>query len=104
MLQAYVRWKSEVITRFNFARPLVILDCLDLDKCEIDDWAIPGEFFLDYSKIVLKPDCLKNDHYVRVKYLQRILISDELKSLLEEFDDPAMWFVKPEAMKSWWKK
>ncbi len=102
-LQVYIKWRSEVITRFLFARPLVSLDCLDLDKCEIDDWAIPGAYFQDYSKIALKPDGIRNEHFVRVKYLEKVLISNELKLLLEDFDNSSMRFVRPEDMKSWWK-
>ncbi|MCP4314529.1 MAG: hypothetical protein GY789_00455 [Hyphomicrobiales bacterium] len=99
-LRTIIKWGSEAIQRYSFARPLIWLDALEIDKCEIGWWSLPNISIGDYSYIALKPDCIQGYHYVRVRYLEEVLISDELKRLLEQFDDGSMCFVRPEDLQS----
>ncbi|MCP4406520.1 MAG: hypothetical protein GY807_01925 [Gammaproteobacteria bacterium] len=99
-LRAIVKWETKAIQRYSFARPLVWLDALEIDKCEIGWWSLPNISIGDYTYIALKPDCLQGHHYVRIRYLKEVLISDVLKHLLEQFDDGSMCFVRPEDLQS----
>lgn len=91
-----IRTKDGEVTRFGFARPLVRVPCLDLDKSDIVDWIVPGERILDARHLVFRPDCLGERHYVRESYTGRVVVSDALKDALMASGDKGLNFSRPE--------
>jgi len=91
-----IRTKDGEVTRFGFARPLVRVPCLDLDKSDIVDWIIPGEQIMDARHLVFRPDCLGERHYVRESYTGRVVVSDALKDALMASGDKGLNFSRPE--------
>lgn len=91
-----IRTKDGEVTRFGFARPLVSVPCLDLDKSDIVDWIIPGERIMDARHLVFRPDCLGERHYVRESYTGLVVVSDALKDALMASGDKGLNFARPE--------
>jgi hypothetical protein len=91
-----IRTKDGEVTRFGFARPLVRVPCLDLDKSDIVDWIVPGERILDARHLVFRPNCLGARHYVRESYTGRVVVSDALKDAWMTSGDKGLNFSRPE--------
>lgn len=100
-LPAHVRWRDEMISRFHFARPLIWRECVDLNRSHIISWDSPYSLLGDYENLVLLDNCMANEHFVRTELVKEILISDTLKTALDQLDDPSLLFVRPEDMIPW---
>ncbi len=91
-----IRTKDGEVTRFGFARPLVRIPCLDLDKSDIVDWIVPGERIMDARHLVFRPGCLGERHYVRESFTGRVVASDALKDAWMASGDKGLNFSRPE--------
>jgi hypothetical protein len=93
-----VRAKDGDVLRFSYARPLLHLPCMDVEKSDIDDWIIPGEEIMDARLLVFKPDCLGDAHIARDTYTSHVVVSEQLKNELLATGDPGLNFCLPENM------
>ncbi len=95
--------KGLEIKRFSFARPLTVLDCLDMEQSEINYTLKIGNVVTvhDYGELVLKPNCLGEHHLARLRTPKFTMVSEELKQALEATGDPGIDFEKP---KDFWKR
>lgn len=77
-----VRTKDGPVERFRFARPLLNLPCVDLEKTEVIDWGFQRRWISRAKLLVFKPDCLGGRHFGRDTYTSHVVVSDELRRAL----------------------
>ncbi|MDF1777200.1 MAG: hypothetical protein P1V13_14280 [Rhizobiaceae bacterium] len=100
-LPAHIIWRDEVISQYYFARPLIWRECIDLKKTLVIKWDRPYSLLGDYENLVLLESCMADEHFIRVELIKEILISDTLKTALDQLDDRSLLFVRPEDMIPW---
>lgn len=87
--------KSGPIEHFVFVRPKVRKPCTDLERSEIT-WLVENEHYAFFDQIYYHADCLGTHDIVREAYNERVVISDRLKTALEEFGKTGTLFIRPE--------
>ena len=104
LLKTHIIWNERLIEDFSFARPLHLLDCIDIERSKINRWDLEGDLFSDYERLVMKPDCLSGLGYARANYLYWVLVSDAVKEALDKVNDGTLLFVRPEDMVPWYRE
>jgi hypothetical protein len=91
-----VRAKRQRGFSISYARPLLYLPCLDVERSDIADWIVPGERIMDARLLVFKPDCLGGRHFARDSYTGYVVVSEQLKDALLATGDKGLKFDLPE--------
>jgi hypothetical protein len=97
----------EIITRDgtlheHFALiPLNEVLCTDVDRSDITTWMIPKSCAIGYRSLVHLPNCLGNLPIARDSVTGNVVISDDFKTFLEMTKESGLYFVKPEAMRTY---
>ncbi|CAN5136721.1 hypothetical protein BH10PSE7_BH10PSE7_40190 [soil metagenome] len=89
---------------YRFVIPLNTVTCTDPDKSIIRRWLVPGKSASGFKGLCHFADCLGNLCIARDSILEHVVVSDTLKSLLEDTGDPGLIFKQPEEMLDFYGK
>jgi hypothetical protein len=95
-LPVTVRTKYGDVIGFHYARPLIGLPCVDLEKSDIASWVLPGKIIMDARLLVFNPSCLGSRHLARDMYTDHVVVSEQLRDALLAVGDDGLKFERPE--------
>jgi len=76
---------GELTGRYFFVRPLVSVDCVDLEKSSVE-WFAPLKTFFKWESLVSCPNCLMGMSLGRDKQSRIFVVSDAVRAKLLQFD------------------